>query len=415
MTYKLSDIFNIKEIQELSESFTRLTGSATAVLDLEGNIFTNSGWQPLCTEFHRVNPISAARCRESDSIVAGKLKEGERYNIYRCKNGLVEVAVPITIDGIHIGNLFTGQFFFEPPDEQYFIRQADEYGFDKTEYLNALSKIPIFTEDYAKTLMDFLLYLADLLGEMGLTRIKLAEEVAQTRIKDQILYEQSRNISMSELLIDIAHHWRQPLCGVAIYVQEIRDAYRHNELNEAYLNKTVELAISELKSLSATIDKFRNFYLQDKKQKEFNISYEINNAYSIISDYLKDKGIVIDKEMDDSLMTMGYPNEFAHVILNILTNIKDKVERMNVPNATIRIRLYKDDIAGRTIITFADNCGSVSADIINKVFDPYFSTKDKSRGTGLGLFMAKIIIEKNMNGTISLRNIDGWCEVKIEL
>jgi Predicted sensor domain len=105
MTYKLSEIFNVKELQELSDSFSKLTGAVTAVLDLGGNILTASGWQPLCTEFHRMNPISAERCRESDTILAGKLKAGELYNVYRCKNGLVDVAVPILIDGMHIGNL----------------------------------------------------------------------------------------------------------------------------------------------------------------------------------------------------------------------------------------------------------------------------------------------------------------------
>ncbi|MEO5361000.1 MAG: PAS domain S-box protein [Nitrospirota bacterium] len=168
MTYKLSDIFNIKELQELFESFTKLTGAVTAVLDLDGNIFTASGWQPLCSEFHRVNPITAIRCSN------GKIEAGQRYSVHRCKNGLVYVTVPIVIDGIHIGSLCTGQFFFEPPDEQLFIRQSEGCGF--TEYPDVLSKIPIFTEDYVKTLMDFLLRLANLIGEMGLSKKKALDK-----------------------------------------------------------------------------------------------------------------------------------------------------------------------------------------------------------------------------------------------
>jgi Signal transduction histidine kinase len=94
-----------------------------------------------------------------------------------------------------------------------------------------------------------------------------------------------------------------------------------------------------------------------------------------------------------------------------MTNLRDG----NITGGIIRIKLHGDDAANRKIITITDNGGAIADDIINKVFDPYFTTKDKSRGTGMGLYMAKVIIEKNMNGTISIRNIDGWCELRIEL
>ncbi|MBF0486972.1 MAG: HAMP domain-containing histidine kinase [Nitrospirae bacterium] len=94
---------------------------------------------------------------------------------------------------------------------------------------------------------------------------------------------------------------------------------------------------------------------------------------------------------------------------------KDTFERNDIPDGIIKIKLYKDDSTGRKIITIMNNGGEVPEDIINKVFDPYFTTKDKTRGTGMGLYMAKVIIEKNMNGTIAMRNSDGWCELRIEL
>ncbi|MBF0343787.1 MAG: PAS domain S-box protein [Nitrospirae bacterium] len=170
MIYKLSDLFDIGELQDLSESFTKLTGAVTAILDLEGNILTATGWQPVCTRFHRIHPKTAVRCRESDTVLASRLNSGEKYNVYRCKNGLIDVAVPIVIDGIHMGNLFTGQFFFESPDVEYFMRQAREFGFDEREYFEELSKVPIFTEEYVKTLMDFLLRLVELICNMGMPK-----------------------------------------------------------------------------------------------------------------------------------------------------------------------------------------------------------------------------------------------------
>ncbi|MDD2468813.1 MAG: PocR ligand-binding domain-containing protein, partial [Desulfobulbus sp.] len=174
-----TELVNINELRELCESFTAITGAVTAILDLEGNILIATGWQDICTRFHRVHITTASRCRESDITLAGQLKKGEGYSVCKCKNGLVDVAVPITIDGEHTANLFTGQFFFEPPDKNHFIRQAEEFGFDKTDYLAALSRVPIFSENQVRTMMDFLSRLARLIGEMGLVRKSLEVRVEQ--------------------------------------------------------------------------------------------------------------------------------------------------------------------------------------------------------------------------------------------
>ncbi|QWR78192.1 PAS domain S-box protein [Candidatus Magnetomonas plexicatena] len=244
---------------------------------------------------------------------------------------------------------------------------------------------------------------------------RVEEEVAKNRTMDQLMFEQSRYISMCELLMNISHHWRQPLCGIGVSVQDIKDAYLHGELNETYITRNVENAMNELQKLSDTIDNFRGFYTQDKEQTEFNISGEINKAEALLSGYIKEKGIVIDKELDETLMTKGYPNDFSNVLLNILTNAKDKFEKNNITGGIIKIKLNEDVTTGRVIISVSDNGGEIPADIKNKVFEPYFTTKDKAQGVGMGLYMAKVIIEKNMKGTISVRNIDGWCEFRIEI
>ena len=164
---KFKDLVDIGVLRELCESFTTLTGAVTAILDLEGNILVATGWQRICTEFHRVNPQTASRCRQSDTILAGRLRDGETYNVYRCQNGLVDVAVPIHVGGEHVANFFTGQFFFEPPDTSCFRRQSEEFGFDESAYLAALAEAPIFTERQVRSMMDFLSRLAQMIGEMG--------------------------------------------------------------------------------------------------------------------------------------------------------------------------------------------------------------------------------------------------------
>ena len=172
---KFSEIVNIEELRELCESYTAITGAVTALLELDGDILVATGWQDICTRFHRVNDATACRCRESDTILAGGLKKGVQYNVYKCKNGLVDVAVPIMIRGEHVANFFTGQFFSEPPDRDYFIRQAEEFGFDKDSYLEALQRVPTFSEETVEKMMIFFTRLARLIGEMGLARNELEE------------------------------------------------------------------------------------------------------------------------------------------------------------------------------------------------------------------------------------------------
>ncbi|MBF0520181.1 MAG: PAS domain-containing protein [Nitrospirae bacterium] len=244
---------------------------------------------------------------------------------------------------------------------------------------------------------------------------RVDEEVSKNRTKDQLMFEQSKYISMNELLMNISHHWRQPLCAIGVSIQDIKDAYLHGDLDELYITNNVNNSMSELVKLSETIDNFRNFYIQEEEQLEFNIADEINKAESLLSGYVRDKGIVIDKELDESLTIQGFPNEFAHVILNILTNAKDKFEERKITAGIIKVKLNKDSTTGKVIISVSDNGGEIPNDIINKVFDPYFTTGDITLRTGMGLYMAKVIVEQNMKGTISVRNIDGWCEFRIEI
>ncbi len=208
---KFPEFVDITELRELCDSFTTLTGAVTAILDLEGNILVATGWHDICTRFHRVHPVTASRCRESDTVLAGRLGQGEPYNVYMCKNGLVDVAVPINVGGEHVANLFTGQFFFNPPDEQYFIRQAEEFAFDRTAYLKALRKVPIFSEEQVKVMMGFLSNLARLIGEMGLAARHLEESNVELRKHQEHLEELVKDRSADlKRAQEIAHigSWR---------------------------------------------------------------------------------------------------------------------------------------------------------------------------------------------------------------
>ncbi|MDA3910712.1 MAG: PocR ligand-binding domain-containing protein [Bacteroidales bacterium] len=182
MKYHITELFNIEELRQLCESFTEINGTVTAILDLEGNVLIATGWQPICTQFHRINDETKKRCSESDTILAGKIKQGHKYNIYKCKNGLVDVAIPIMMENEHVGIFFTGQFFTEKPDKEYFIKQARKFGFDEKKYLIALENTPVFSEEQIRKNASFLVKLTESIGKNGLKNLINIEQSKQLEI-----------------------------------------------------------------------------------------------------------------------------------------------------------------------------------------------------------------------------------------
>lgn len=175
MKNNILDLIDFEKVNILLEGFNKATGFVTAVLDLDGKVLFRSGWRQICTDFHRVNPQTSQRCTRSDTQLAGALAEGEKYHYYKCLNGLVDVAVPIVVNGEHIANLFSGQFFFEEPDIEFFKKQAKKYGFDENKYLEALEKVPVVSMDKVQITMDFLKEMTLLISEMTYQRLEQIE------------------------------------------------------------------------------------------------------------------------------------------------------------------------------------------------------------------------------------------------
>jgi PAS domain S-box-containing protein len=169
---KVSDFIDFEKVNTLLEGFNKSTGFVTAILDLDGNILSKSGWRQICTEFHRINPATSERCTVSDTLLAGKMSKGEGYHFYKCLNGLIDVAVPIVINGEHVANLFSGQFFFEKPDIGFFKKQAAEYGFEEEKYLAALKKVPVVSKEKVLSAMNFLLNMTQLISEMTYQKLE---------------------------------------------------------------------------------------------------------------------------------------------------------------------------------------------------------------------------------------------------
>ncbi|MBK7175416.1 MAG: PAS domain-containing protein [Bacteroidales bacterium] len=195
MGINLLNLIDFEEVNKLLEGFNQSTGFVTAILDLKGNVLSKSGWRQICTQFHRVHPETARNCRISDTVLANELNKDEKYHFYKCHNGLVDVAVPIVINGEHIANLFSGQFFFDEPDLEFFKSQAKTHGFDELKYLEALKNVPVVSKEKVKIAMDFLLNMTQLISlitfqkmeQLQLNEALKASEERSRKALDQML------------------------------------------------------------------------------------------------------------------------------------------------------------------------------------------------------------------------------------
>ncbi len=175
MQYKLGELLDVPKLQALFDSFDKLHQLPSAVIDIEGNILTATAWQDICTKFHRANPQTEKECIKSDTHLVGELSKGISQVVYKCPHGLVDTATPIVVDGKHLGNAFTGQFFLEPPDEEHFREMAKQYGFDEETYIKAMRRVPVITEDRHKKNLEVLARLTEILAEMGLKQKRQLE------------------------------------------------------------------------------------------------------------------------------------------------------------------------------------------------------------------------------------------------
>lgn len=237
--------------------------------------------------------------------------------------------------------------------------------------------------------------------------------VKEIRKKDNLLIQQSRQAAMGEMINNIAHQWRQPLNSIGLIVQNLMLSFRMGRLAEDEMRTETELMMETIQFMSHTIDDFRNFFRIDKEKQLFSVSKALNTTLNVVFPSRNNKMITLDVETHDTALAFGYPNEYSQVLLNILNNAKDILMERQIDDPCIRIRVSSEE--GRSVVTVWDNGGGIADNILPRIFDPYFSTKMPDRGTGIGLYMSKTIIEQNMGGALSARNMNGGAEFTIEI
>ena len=229
---------------------------------------------------------------------------------------------------------------------------------------------------------------------------KVKTQVSDMRQKDLILNQQSKLAAMGEMLGNIAHQWRQPLSAISILASGLKVKNQMEDITSKQLDKDLGNIVDTTKVLSTTIDDFSNFYSNKKELVGFGLNDVIKQVLNLVLPNLKDKEIEVINDIENVYIT-SYKNELIQVLLNIINNSKDAL--LEVDHSRFIFITIKES-KGYAIIEFLDNGGGIRKKVMDRVFEPYFTTKFKSKGTGIGLYMTRNIVENNLNGKIEVFN-----------
>jgi len=238
--------------------------------------------------------------------------------------------------------------------------------------------------------------------------IKVKEEIKARREREKVLIQQSKLAAMGEMIGAIAHQWRQPLNELTIRIQKLKYNFAKDEINEEFIKNFIEKNKKTIDFMSHTIDDFRNFFRIDKQKILFGVRAAIEEILNIQNAQLKNHNIEVFIKGDE-FQYKGFKSEFQQVVMNIISNSKDAFVTKKIPNPQINIEINNNKIF------IEDNAGGIAEEILDRVFEPYFTTKQQGEGTGMGLYMSKMIIEDNMKGKISIKNRNKGTLVSINL
>ena len=241
---------------------------------------------------------------------------------------------------------------------------------------------------------------------------KVTKAVEENRQKDQLLSHQSKLAAMGEMIGNIAHQWRQPLNALAANIQFLKEDYEDELIDDEFLDDFIEKNMKTIYFMSKTIDNFRDFFKTSKLKEDFKILKCIDKPINIIKPQLDVIGIDLDISGDDFTVN-AIEGEFQQVILNIINNAKDAIVENEIKNGKIELETKIKDNKG--IITIQDNAGGIPSDSIDRIFEPYYTTKEQGKGTGIGLYMSKMIVANNMEGLLNVSNVNNGARFEIIL
>ena len=326
-----------------------------------------------------------------DTYIKNQTYDNVSWAEYILKNSDKHFKVIMKKNGInhHFSIQITQTLLDTNEDDLYIIITFN----DITEEINYQKNLETIVENKTKELQK-------LNGNLAL---KVKEALQKSRNKDKILHEQSKMAALGEMIGNIAHQWRQPLSIISTASTGMIMQKKFNTLDDDAIESNCDIINKNAQYLSQTIDDFKNFIKGDKEKAPFNLSENITTFLHLVEGTKKSNNIYLELHLQDNIIINGYQNELLQCFINIFNNAKDALSQRE-ENRYIFISTKFDD--EKAEIIFRDNAGGIPEDIIGKIFEPYFTTKHKSQGTGLGLHMTYNLVVNGMNGLIKVDNVD---------
>jgi len=369
-------------------------------------------YQKSIYELSSLNKYDKKLPKQLENKVLRNMEKGEVFSIY--VEELDEIATFIPL----INPLTKANVAFLKMNKK--DRKISEINKDFYNYLLLLTLLIIFVLIYLYSQINYQKSLEEKVDEKTNSLNKLnknlevtiEKEVAKNRKKDELMIAQSRHAAMGEMISMIAHQWRQPLTTISMDVNNILADIELDSIDEQELKKISEDIIERTQYMSKTIDDFRNFFRPEKATELINLQDLIKNTISITRSSLENHDIKLEIDCKAVIEIETYSRELLQVLINIVKNAKESFEK-NTNNRYIKI--YCKEKNDFVQINIENNGSKIPENIIEKIFEPYFTTKDKNVGTGLGLYMSKIIVEKHLNGKIEAQNLEEAVRFSINL
>jgi signal transduction histidine kinase len=419
---ELINILDIPMIQATMDHLYALTKMGFALVDLKGKVLIETGWQDICTKFHRVNPITCKNCIESDLELTRGLNQSE-IRLYKCKNNMWDVVTPLFIADKHVGNVFFGQFFFddEIPNRDFFANQAKKYGFNIEEYLDAFERIPKYSREKVEELIVFYSRLSEMISKISYSNLKLAKSlINQKQLQEKLENKASEVEEFASQMEELAEE----------RAKKLKDAERLAAIGQTAgmvghdIRNPLQAITSELYLQSIEIEKLpqgegKQNLIESINGIEENLFY-INKIVADLQDFArplnpKKEQVDLGKAIEDALAIVSVPNNIKTSIMNesnlplitvdstmlqrILVNlIQNAVQAMqNGGTMSIKTTTEKSSI----ILLVQDTGCGIPVEVQDKIFTPLVTTK--SKGQGFGLAVVKRMTEA-MGGTITFES-----------
>jgi len=403
---ELADIIDARVIQQLMDDFHKVARLPLSLIDVRGKVLVGVGWQDVCTKFHRVHPETCQKCVESDTELSADVLPG-KFKLYKCKNDMWNIATPLSVAGHHMGNIFSGQFFFEdePVDYDRFRAQAARYGFDERAYLAALEAVPRPSRESVAAVMSFFLKFADLLSRLSYSNIQLARSAAEREVLMLSLRESKERLEeadhrKNEFLGVLSHELRNPLAP-------IRNAVHLLDLAEPggqQATRATAVIARQVEHLSHLVDDLLDVTrISRGKIQLARTRLELTETVRrVVEDHALEfarREITLELRSETRPLWLDAdPTRIAQVLGNLLQNAA------KFTNAHGRVTVSVDREGGdRAVVRVADDGVGIKPELLPRLFEPFMQADESLHrsqgGLGLGLALMRGLVELH-GGTV---------------